>query len=364
MHTISLLLACLAAVTLCTRWVWARRPAQRTESVAGKIPQTEPSSIDVSGIKPLKPDFDWRHQEPTPWRPWNNGPYHITMGLKPANVENWIEIDNTYLDKYNLKRKLFHQHRSEVLQVLPGCDDGLFEALDLLKETLIRRYPTMFTLANKHTITNLVTGDIWDLSRGAETWKTHHPLEVMSLLRTEDFFLLYSDPETGTTTLKAAGVCFPAGWKIEERIGKTLWGIHAGRVPQYETKLAKSMDRFFMRLKVGGSISRFNYAIDISDTLFHRHSHHNVTELASPLELKDLHIRVERQVLQRLPKSRALLFTIRTYVTPITEVTKDFEIARALKTSTGSYADDVARYKNKHLWDGLLQGHLKEVLGE
>ena len=30
-----------------------------------------------------------------------------------------------------------------------------------------------------------------------------------------------------------------AGFKIEERIGQSLWGIHAGKVPQYESKLAK-----------------------------------------------------------------------------------------------------------------------------
>lgn len=72
--------------------------------------------------------------------------------------------------------------------VLPGCDDGLFEGLELLKETLIRQYPSMFRLREEHTIENLVTGDVWDLRRDASTWEKHHPLEVMSLLATEFFF--------------------------------------------------------------------------------------------------------------------------------------------------------------------------------
>ncbi|KAL4926716.1 uncharacterized protein BDV17DRAFT_293295 [Aspergillus undulatus] len=148
-----------------------------------------------------------------------------------ATLETWIELDNTHLSKYNLKKQLFECQRAKVLAVLPECDDGAFEGLEPLKETLVGRYPT--------------------------------------------------------------------GWKIESRIGKPLWGIHASRgVPQYGTKLAQSMDRFFQRMKPGSMISRYNYAIDNSDDLFHRRSHHNLTaEQVQTPELKDLHLRVERQVL-------------------------------------------------------------------
>ena len=118
-------------------------------------------------------------------------------------------MDKTYLDKYKLKKRLYTEHRDEVLAVQPGCDEGLFEALELLKETLIRRYPSMFRLREEHTIENLVTGDVWDLRPGAPTWEKHHPLEVMGLLATDDFFVLYNDAETGQTTLRGGGACFP-----------------------------------------------------------------------------------------------------------------------------------------------------------
>lgn len=137
-------------------------------------------------------------------------------------------------------------------------------------------------------------------------------------------------------------------------------------MPQYERNLSKSMDRFFLRLRVDSPIMRFNYAIDNSPELFHIHSHHNLRceDLAKPLSLDDLHLRVERQFLQRLPRSRAVIFSIRTYVTPIVEVTRDKEIARALQTSVNSFTDDVAVYKNKSLWKDILDEHLREVLGD
>lgn len=133
----------------------------------------------------------------------------LAVGLKQASVEDWIELDDTYLAKYKMKKNLYQNHRQEVLAALPGCEDGLFEALNLLKDTLIRRYPTMFRLQTRHIIENLVTGDVWDLHRDASTWETHHPLEVMGLLSTEDFFLLQNEKETGESRLKAAAVCFP-----------------------------------------------------------------------------------------------------------------------------------------------------------
>ncbi|KAG9743620.1 hypothetical protein KCU73_g8359, partial [Aureobasidium melanogenum] len=132
---------------------------------------------------------------------------------------------------------------------------------------------TMFKLTEKRTIENLVTKEKWDLTRDASTWNRYHPLEVMALLAPEDFVIMQTDPETGVSSLKAGAT---AGWRMQDRIGHSLWQIHAGRVPQYEAKLAKSMDRFFMRMQVGSATTRFNYAIDDSDELFHPHSHHNL----------------------------------------------------------------------------------------
>lgn len=235
----------------------------------------------------------------------------------------------------------------------------------------------MFQWSGKQTLENLVTREKWNLARNAPTWNRYHPLELMSLLAPEDFVIMQTDPATGVSSLKAGAICFPgksiadkrltmpdfnaAGWRMKDRIGHSLWQIHAGKVPQYETKLAKSMDRFFVRMQVGSAITRFNYAIDDSDELFHPHSHHNLNP-DKKVNLDDLHLRVERQFLQRLPKTRALLFSIRTYVTPITEVTKDKEVAVALRTSVESFTEDVAGYKNKALWNSVLREHLEQVL--
>ncbi|KAL2421124.1 hypothetical protein ABEF91_008340 [Exophiala dermatitidis] len=361
--------ACLLSILAYLRTKQRSQKKVATASSGYTTPRSAPEtkdkkpdwdSVDFSTLKPI-PDFDWRKQAPTPYRPWNNGPYHVTMGVKKTSLDDWVEIDNQYLDRYRYKRILFAEHPEETLAARPGSEEASFEALELLVDHLVHRYPSMFEKV-PGGIRNLVVNETWDLRRDSDTWKSYHPLQVMGLLTTEDWFILQNE-EDGQTRLKAGANCFPAGWKLRERMGLSLWQIHAGNVPQYEQNLAKSMDRFFLRLRVDSPIMRFNYAIDISPELFHINSHHNLKleDLKHPLTLDHLHLRVERQFLQRLPKTRGIVFSIRTYITPITEVTKDREVAEALQTSINSYTDEIASYKNKHLWKDVLGPHLREV---
>ena len=130
------------------------------------------------------------------------------MGIKNVQVEDWIELDKTYLERHALKRDLFAHQREQTTQILPGCEDAAFEALYLLAELLPRRFPTMFRSEKEDVIENLVTGETWNIARDASTWDKYHPLEVMGLLSTEDFFLLTTDEE-GVSSLRAGAVCFP-----------------------------------------------------------------------------------------------------------------------------------------------------------
>lgn len=215
-------------------------------------------------------------------------------------------------------------------------------------------------------ITNLVTGDDWDLRRDSKTWESYHPLQVMSLLSTEDWLILQTDQDGQTTRLNAGANCFPAGWRLQDRIGHSLWQIHAGIVPHYEENLAKSMDRYFLRIPASKPIMRLNYSFQCSSELFQISSHHNLESSTAekPLTIDQVHLRVERQYLQRLPKTQALVFSIRTYMTPITEVTKDKERTRALRTSIGGFSPQLATYKSRPVWGEVLDEHIKEVLGE
>ncbi|KAI1627859.1 alpha-1,2-mannosyltransferase [Exophiala viscosa] len=354
-------------------FLYGRRPCKAGVQPVESKPSQKPASaeqkpdwntITFQHITPKDHDFDWTQTPEQPYRPWYNGPHHVTMGIKRTSLEEWVEIDHKYLERYSYKRHLFSTYPEKTIQCLPGSEEASFEALYLLADLLPRRYPSMFQ-ATSTGISNLVTGDTWDLRRESSIWNDYHPLQVMGLLTTEDWFIMQPDEQDPSVTrLRAGANCFPAGWKIQERIGHSLWEIHAGKVPMYEEKLALSMDRFFQKQRVNSPVMRFNYAIDNSSELFHINSHHNLKpEEQEPVELDGLFLRVERQFLQRLPKTRGIVFSIRTYITPIREVTKDKEMAKALRTSVDSYGPELAAYKNKPLWNDVLAAHLDEVVG-
>jgi hypothetical protein len=69
-----------------------------------------------------------------------------------------------------------------------------------------------------------------------------------------------ASPETGSFSLQAYIWCYPAGFVPSRLLGLPLAAIHAP-VPGYASKLEKSMDRYFSRLKVGRVVTRTNVSL-------------------------------------------------------------------------------------------------------
>jgi hypothetical protein len=76
------------------------------------------------------------------------------------------------------------------------------------------------------------------------------------------------------------------------------------------------------------------------------------------LAIHDIHFRSERQSLRRLPKSRALLFTIRTYFEPVTVIAQEPHVPGRLAAAIRSWDETVSYYKGKSQWDRVLLPYL------
>ena len=63
------------------------------------------------------------------------------------------------------------------------------------------------------------------------------------------------------------------------------------------------------------------------------------------LTAADVHVRVERETLRRVSRTRAVLFTIRTHTAPLTSVLAHPEVAAELLDVVRSLPADVAAYK-------------------
>lgn len=76
------------------------------------------------------------------------------------------------------------------------------------------------------------------------------------------------------------------------------------------------------------------------------------------LTVDDIHFRTERQTLRRLPRSKALLFTVRTYLEPVTKISKEPFVPGRLAEAIRNWDDTVSLYKGKAHWEEILLPYL------
>lgn len=68
---------------------------------------------------------------------------------------------------------------------------------------------------------------------------------------------------------------------------------------------------------------------------------------AEEVEVELIRLRSERQTLRRLARSGAVVFTIRTYLTPVSALVKEKGVAGRMASALRSWPDDVGEYKGK-----------------
>jgi hypothetical protein len=137
---------------------------------------------------------------------------------------------------------------------------------------------------------------------------------MLSQLIQED--LVIHQPMGQVHGMTAALLCFPASWTLSQKIGKPLVGIHAP-VPEYDTRLAKRVQRLFDGVQVDHPIWRANLLRYDDPTLFQPRTEGNPRPVGTD---QSRYERSERQTLFRLPQSRAVVFAIHTVVEQVDPV--------------------------------------------
>jgi hypothetical protein len=129
------------------------------------------------------------------------------------------------------------------------------------------------------------------------------PLLTLGHLLQEDICILQK--QGGEHVLTGAVLCFPANWRLADKAGRGLAGIHAP-VEEYDANLTARVQRLFNAVRAGQPLWRFN-------RLTYRDA-----DLHQPFRKNDGgqgdFIRMERQCILRLPRTQAVVFSIHTYV--------------------------------------------------
>ncbi len=262
------------------------------------------------------------------------------MGLTAIAADDWIEIDDLYREQTALRARLLAEHRDEVLGAMPDTEAVCRETLSCLTAHLCTRFPAWFHRAGA-VLDNRLNGTRWTLDGLAD-----HALVIAGHLVQEDLCLL-GDGDDGPTLI-AGVVCFPSHWRLHEKLGRPLAGIH-GPVPFYQDRLARPVNRFLSLLKPGRFAVRLNWTVTDRPELFqpsgHGRADRNAAITAENAGEK-LVLRVERQTFRRLPDSGTVVFGIRVHVNPLAAVVARPEEAARLDAAIRALPPEMQRYKS------------------
>ncbi len=273
------------------------------------------------------------------YRPFLDGSWRLAMGLKALDLGAWIEIDDSFAGQLAQRRALLERRRDEVCLALPESLIGQAEVLALLLDHLPARFPEIYRRSGD-AIENLVSGERFALDLPA--WRDA-PLELAGRLIQEDLCLLRRS-EQGYRLI-AGVLCFPSHWRLADKLGRPLDLIHAP-VPGFGAQLAATVERFFVNLAPERPVWRANWSLVDTPELFLPPEHRlQPKRVESEHAGQQVWLRVERQTLRRLPLTRDVLFTIRTYVEPLADVIDTPAAARALAARLLELPDAMAAYK-------------------
>ncbi len=280
-----------------------------------------------------------------PYLPFLEGPrdlekttFRWRLGVRPLDLDDWIELGPDAEQAIASKALLNAAHPSTVFAVLDGVEAESTEVATALLDHLGARWPDRFGEC-------ALDGDL-------------HPLDSVARLVPEDLVLMVE--RDGRLVFGGGSVCFPNRWDLRSKIGRTLEEVHEP-VALLNEHLAEPVARFFDRLAPDRGYWRLGWGVLDTDDLYAPTDGTAAPRPSAPMA-EQLVLRVERETLRRFPITNAVLFTIRTYVTPIPVVAGDPAVAGRLADALAGLPEQVQTYKDVvALAPGLID-YLREAV--
>ena len=272
--------------------------------------------------------------------PFADGPYRMTMGLMALKPADWIEIDSRYTPKSHCGSRCWKSGVARCWRRCRGRKRLAARCWTSWRAFCRSGFRTEFERVASELV-NRVSGDRWTVEGNVPD-----PLGIAGQLVQEDLCILQE--VEGELRLTAGVLCFPNRWRLADKLGRPMLAIHEP-VPSYAERLGKPVDRFIGMLAPDRSVWRLNWSLTSDPALFQPvgHGRRDADPDITPANAGLLiFLRVERQTLRRLPRTGAVLFTIRTHQRPL-EVLEDRpkELAR-LAEAVRNLPEDTARYKS------------------
>lgn len=234
-------------------------------------------------------------QKSLPFAPWMEAHTLKLPGIQPIKLGDWLQIDDVYTEQLSEKHRILESQFDQVHVLDKECGPAAEELLSLILTLL----PDLgFVQVNS----KIQRPDGIEISVNYS-----EPLVTLSQLLQEDFLIMIEN--AGEHILKGGCLCFPASWDLLEKFLSPVTFIHEP-VPVYDENLARRVERLLSSIRPEVPLMRGNTLRYTNPALFlpKRNSDPDRKEIDGEF------IRSERQTLVRLPKTKAIVFSIHTYV--------------------------------------------------
>jgi len=271
-------------------------------------------------------------------------------GPKGSVYEFPFDIDEHYVSDMR-DRALVLKEDPTRCQALPHMMLAQWDALELIMTSLARDYPEHFTLERN--------GDDWlwinrplkienKFRFGDAATLPYEPMEYITRQCQGDFTL--SDQRDNNLWMDAGIATAQADWSLDFDVGMNFMEWHAPVPLAHEAGVFDRALKFLLALQYGKPVRRLNWTMTINPRLdtspenYHKWGADRAS--VTPENVGDkVHLRVELQALWRLPRSNAILFSIRAYLIKMNELVTDINKARRMHRVLQTLPPELAEYK-------------------
>lgn len=247
----------------------------------------------------MKNDFNNIFQDILPLSPWHELALKKLPGLNPLNRKDWIVVDSAFDLQMRYADYLLQEHTHDVLKFDNCAKDASKELLESILSALVDNED--YTV-DKHSVTRPDGRTIqldWDRC-----------LKTSRLLVQQDLCIMMKGKKEHI--LVGAAMCFPASWKLSEKIMQPMSAIHKP-VDEYTENIAYRVEKMFCLMSPKQDMWRANWLIYNNPNL---HQPRRAMDVRPRDSNKEQWVRVERQTFRKLPETQAIIFGIHTYVIP------------------------------------------------
>ncbi len=299
--------------------------------------------------------------------PFPEDEYSYSVNIEPHTLpgpagtvnEHLFDIDEHYLSEM-AERALVLEENPKRCLAMPHMDLACWDFIDRAMTSLSQDYPDYFALEKN--------GDQWHWQNkllniddrftfGDSSTLPCPPLEYMGRQVQGDIALL--DQREGDLFLDAGIVTCPADWSLAFDAGMSFKEWH-GPVPMaHEMGVFDRALKYITAIPVGRPVRRLNWTLTINarmDTSPETYPEWGVENRSVTPENvgEKVYLRVELQVLDRMARSNAMMFSIRTYLISMDDLVTNRDWARRMHRVMKNLPEPLIEYKGLTHYHQLL----------